>query len=86
MSLSKKSQAVYLEGLKKYQERGVSIIVDGVVSDEPTWPLILTESPDSSFYMGDFIMDEMDGSLKEIRFTRCFLNEEGGLNRTPKVE
>lgn len=86
MSLSKKAQEVYLEGLKKYQERGVSIYVDGELSEEPTWPLLLGESDDSSFYMGDYILDESDGSLVEIRFTKCYLNKEGGLNRTPKVE
>lgn len=84
--ISKKTGETSLEDLKTYPQRGVYISVDGKPIDESSWPLILTESTDSSFYMGDYIIDESDGSLREIHFTRYVLNEEGGLNRTPKVE
>ena len=86
MGLTNKDKQVYLEGLKKFKERGVDIVVNENITGESAWPLILSESTDDTFFMGDFVVNEGDGSLKEIRFTRCSHNEEGGYNRQPKVE
>lgn len=63
----------YLEGLKKYREKGIPIIVDGVESEPDDWENIFQVQDDGGFYMGDYIIAEGDGQkLKEIRFDKVY--------------
>lgn len=56
--LSKRNREVFLEGLKRFQERGVPILIDGKEADASAWERILEEQSDGSFYMGDYILEE----------------------------
>lgn len=56
--LSRRNREVFLEGLKRYQERGIPILIDGKEADASAWAKILEEQPDGSFYMGDYILED----------------------------
>lgn len=56
--LSRRNREVFLEGLKRYQERGIPILIDGKEADASAWEKILEEQPDGSFYMGDYILED----------------------------
>lgn len=74
------NRSTYLEGLKKYRDRGIPIKIDGVVTEPQEWETIFQVREDGSFYMGDYILeDEEEGEegekrrrLKEIRFDRVY--------------
>ena len=66
--LSRKER--FLQGIGKLKKRGVAIYIDNRASSEKDWPLLLRESDDSSFYMGDFIEDPETGKLVSVRFDR----------------
>ncbi len=53
-----KNREVFLKGLQRYQDRGVTILVDGKEADASEWIKILEVQADGSFYMGDYIMDD----------------------------
>lgn len=57
--LSRKNREVFLEGLKRYQDRGIPILIDGKEADASAWEKILEEQSDGSFYMGDYILEEV---------------------------
>lgn len=56
--LNSRNREVFLEGLKKYQERGVRILVDGKEATSRDLNRLLIEYEDGSFYMGDYIWEE----------------------------
>ena len=56
--LSRRSQEIFLNGLKKYQARGVRILVDGKDAMPEDMERLLEEYEDGSFYMGDYIWEE----------------------------
>jgi len=70
----------YLEGLKRYREKGIPIIIDGVESEPADWEEIIKVGEDGGFYMGDYILTEEDSEdsegkkrkLKEIRFDKVY--------------
>ena len=74
--LNPESRRAYLEGLRKYREKGVPILIDGKEADESQWDKIFEIREDGSFYMGDYILeDEEEGDgrkLKEIRFDKVY--------------
>lgn len=53
-----RNREVFLNGLQRYQERGIPILIDGKRSDSGDWIRLLEEQPDGSFYMGDYVMEE----------------------------
>lgn len=61
----------YLEGLKRYQNKGVRILVDGIECGESGWERIFEFKEDGGFYMGDFVREEQ-GVLREIRFEKTY--------------
>ena len=64
--LSPKAREIFLEGLKRYQERGVRILLDGKEVDVSGLEVIFEEREDGSFYMGDYILeDEDETALRE---------------------
>lgn len=67
----KQTEITYLKGLKKYQERGVPIYIDGVETTEEDWAKIFEAREDGAFYMGDYVGAE-SGYLKEIRFDKVY--------------
>ena len=52
--LSRRSRKVFLEGLRRYQERGVRVLVDGKDAGQEDMERLLMEYEDGSFYMGDY--------------------------------
>lgn len=75
--LEEKSRETYLNGLKKYRERGIPIIIDGRETGPDEWEQIFEVHEDGSFYMGDYILEEGKGvenskRLKEIRFDKVY--------------
>lgn len=71
----KKQQQAYIEGLKRYHDRGIPIYIDGKPSTEEEWYKIFETRDDGGFYMGDYVGAE-EGCLREIRFDRVYLCKE----------
>ncbi len=59
----------YISGLKKYEKRGVGILIDGKRGSEVGLRRILKHSEAGSFYLGSYIEDDK-GVLREIRFNK----------------
>ena len=57
--LNPESRRAYLEGLRKYREKGVPILIDGKEADESQWDKIFEIREDGSFYMGDYILEDI---------------------------
>ena len=55
-----RTQEVFLEGLKRYRERGIRILIDGKETDESKWKKIFEPRfhGDTSFYMADFVFED----------------------------
>ena len=72
--LSAQSRKAYVEGMKRYQEQGIPVLIDGKTADDRLWGKIFEVREDGSFYMGDYILAEEPmlygprKRLKEIRF------------------
>lgn len=62
----------YLEGLKRYREQGIAILIDGAELPEEDWSKIFEVREDDCFYMADYIPDEKTGKLQEIRFDKIY--------------
>ena len=71
----KKHQRTYLDGLKRYKNKGVRITIDGVECPEKEWEKIFVMGEDGGFYMGDYVCSDK-GGLKEIRFDKVYLSED----------
>lgn len=63
----------YLDGLRRYQEKGIPIVIDGKVCDETEWEKIFMVQEDG-FYMADYYMEEEEGGQKllQIRFDKVY--------------
>ncbi len=61
----------YVNGLKKYEARGIPVYIDGMVPEDGDWEKIFQVNEDGSFYMCDYVGAE-EGRLKEIRFDRVY--------------
>lgn len=70
----KELQRTYLEGLKRYADRGIPIYIDGKECEEKDWERIFEVGEDGSFYMGDYVGAEQ-GCLQEIRFDKVYLSD-----------
>lgn len=65
----------YLNGLRRYSEKGIPIYVDGAISGPKEWERLFEIREDGMFYMGDYVQADA-GGLKEIRFDRVYLAEQ----------
>ena len=54
-----KSSQIYVEGLKRYQKRGIRVLIDGKDACEATWGKLFEVREDGSFYMGDYILEDI---------------------------
>ena len=50
---------LYVEGLKRYQERGIRVLIDGEDASDATWGKLFEIHEDGSFYMGDYILEDL---------------------------
>ena len=66
--------ARYLNGLRRYTEKGIPIYMDGKISSQRDWEKLFEVREDGMFYMGDYVQAE-EGGLKEIRFDKVYLSE-----------
>lgn len=73
-------QMNYLDGLRRFKDKGVAVLIDGIECLEEEWNRIFETGEDGGFYMGDFICSEQ-GRLKEIRFDRVYLTAPGKIGR-----
>lgn len=76
----KRQQMNYLDGLRRFKDKGVAVLVDGIECLEEEWNRIFETGEDGGFYMGDFICSEQ-GRLKEIRFDRVYVTAPGKIGR-----
>ena len=67
----REQQRVFLEGLRRYREKGIPILIDGKECPPEEYQKIFELKEDGSFYMGDYIGAET-GKLTEIRFDRVY--------------
>ena len=61
-------RSTFLEGLRRFQERGVAVLIDGKVCEFGELDRIFTAET-GTFYIGGCIPDEK-GDLKEIHFDK----------------
>lgn len=57
----------YLDGIRRYQEKGIRILFDGAEKPEQEWNALFTVSDTGGFYQGSYIQSPT-GTLAEIRF------------------
>ncbi len=57
--LNEKSRRAYVEGMKRYQEQGVRVLIDGKDADDELWEKIFEVRKDGGFYMGDYILEDV---------------------------
>lgn len=67
----KEQQRIFVEGLKRYRDRGIPILIDGKECPPEEYSKIFELREDGSFYMGDYIGAET-GRLMEIHFDRVY--------------
>lgn len=67
----REQQRVFLEGLRRYREKGIPILIDGKECPPEEYQKIFELKEDGSFYMGDYIGAET-GRLTEIHFDRVY--------------
>lgn len=67
----REQQRIFLEGLCRYREKGISILIDGRECTPDEYHKIFEIKEDGSFYMGDYISAET-GMLTEIHFDRAY--------------
>ena len=73
----------YLNGLKRYTEKGIPIYMDGKLSGQREWEKLFEVREDGMFYMGDYVQAE-GGGLKEIRFDKG-ISERGRYFRDKRL-
>lgn len=66
-----REQNRYINGLRRYEARGIPVLIDGKCPGEEDWEKIFQIQEDGSFYMCDFV-GAAQGNLKEIRFDRVY--------------
>ena len=76
-SETKELQKTYLDGLKRYHDRGITILIDGEECPESDWGRIFELGEDGGFYMGDYVGADQ-GCLKEILFYKVYLESPSG--------
>lgn len=67
----KEQRRIFLEGLKRYKERGVSIIIEGKDCQPEEFEKLFELKEPGAFYMGDYIESDT-GKLKEIHFDKVY--------------
>ena len=62
-------QLQYIKGLKRFEEKGIPVYIDGAKPQEQDWEKIFAVHEDGSFYVCDMVGAE-EGHLREIHFER----------------
>ncbi|MBQ7794954.1 MAG: hypothetical protein IJ374_00110 [Lachnospiraceae bacterium] len=69
-ALERAEKERFIDGLKRYPEKGVQVYIDGKVAGPFDWEKLTMLREDNRFYMGDFVQDE--SGLREIRFDMVY--------------
>ena len=56
--MNPRTRGVFLDGLRRYRERGVRVLLDGKEVEIDDLEVIFDEQPDGSFYMGDYVLED----------------------------
>lgn len=75
MCFTEKDRQVLINGLKKYNNRGVLVTVDGMVCQDSDLDNMCLTSDAPYFYKASAIEDCSTGQLTEICFTKCTHNK-----------
>ena len=68
---NRRKEQEYIKGLKRYEQKGIPVYIDGKKPEEEDWEKIFQIQEDGGFYMSDFIGLE-DGKLQEIHFDKVY--------------
>lgn len=68
---SAEEQRQYIDGLRRFEARGIPVYIDGKKPKEEDWDRIFQVQEDGGFYMCDYV-GAGEGNLKEIRFDRVY--------------
>ena len=68
---NRRKEQEYIKGLKRYEQKGIPVYIDGKKPEEEDWEKIFQIQEDGGFYMSDFIGLE-DGKLREIHFDKVY--------------
>ena len=68
---NRRKEQEYIKGLKRYEQKGIPVYIDGKKTEEEDWEKIFQIQEDGGFYMSDFIGLE-DGKLQEIHFDKVY--------------
>ena len=60
----------YLNGLKRYTEKGIPIYMDGKLSGQREWEKLFEVREDGMFYMGDYVQAEEILGLMDQKWHR----------------
>ena len=69
--LEEQERQEYVNGLKRFQAKGLPVFIDGERASEEDWDKIFMVREDGSFYMSDYVGME-EGALREIHFDRVY--------------
>lgn len=69
--LKEQERQRYINGLKRFEAKGIPVFIDGVRAGDKDWEKIFTVREDGSFYMSDYVGME-EGALREIHFDRVY--------------
>lgn len=62
-------QKRYLDGMRRYKNRGVRILIDNEEKPEAAWGIIFAAAAEGCYYRTHFVHTANDG-IAEIRFER----------------
>ena len=68
---NRRKEQEYIKGLKRNEQKGIPVYIDGKKPEEEDWEKIFQIQEDGGFYMSDFIGLE-DGKLQEIHFDKVY--------------
>ncbi len=71
MDGKRREENQYINGFRRYEAKGIPILIDGKIPSGEDWEKIFQVQEDGSFYMCDYVGAE-DGSLKEIHFDHVY--------------
>lgn len=91
--LSFRGREAYKEGLKRYQKKGIPVLIDGEVAEESQFDRIFEIREDGSFYMGDYVLEDIpeeqgviseSGEDEKLMFQEAF-SIYGGRKRLKEI-
>lgn len=79
--LNARRRNAFVQGFKRYQEKGISVLIDGKEADDTLWKKLFEVRSDGGFYMGDYIFEDAPGTEIADRARenkKRFENEKAG--------